>query len=101
MAKSFAEIEINYRTRLCTVLDELGYFHCWEQYSQPVEASPLVGGAPAGVIAQTFGIVEFRDGVRRVQPYLIKFCDEEKAILNDMAKRYKEMKENEQVPEDL
>lgn len=89
MAKSFADIEINYRTRLCTVLDELGYFHCWEQYSKPLEASPLMGGAPAGVFSKVFGIVEFADRVARVDPTDIKFCDDENALLNAMVKHMK------------
>lgn len=62
--------------RLCEVKGKLGYFHTWEHYSKPVEASPLVGGAPAGVISLVFGIVEFSDGVKRVYPYEIKFRDE-------------------------
>lgn len=62
--------------RLCEVNGKLGYFHTWEHYSKPIEASPLVGGAPAGVISLVFGIVEFSDGVKRVYPYEIKFRDE-------------------------
>lgn len=38
------EMGINWETRLCTVNGETGYFHIWEQYSKPLEASPLVGG---------------------------------------------------------
>lgn len=62
--------------RLCEVNGKLGYFHTWEHYSKPIEANPLVGGAPAGVISLVFGIVEFSDGVKRVYPYEIKFRDE-------------------------
>lgn len=75
------EVPIKWHTRYCMVDDRPGYFHIWEQYSQPVPASPLIGGEPAGVIAQVFGIVEFSDGVERVQPYKIKFTDEEHANL--------------------
>lgn len=75
------EIPIKVHTRDCMVDDRPGYFHIWEQYSQPVAASPLIGGEPAGVIAQVFGIVEFSDGVERVQPYKIKFTDEENVNL--------------------
>lgn len=75
------EIEIKKETRLCKVGDEYGYFHTWEQYSVPIPESPLIGGAPAGVVAQIFGIVEFADGVRRVQPYEIIFCDEQSDYL--------------------
>ena len=84
MASFDPTIIITYETRLCKVEGKLGYFHTWEHYSRPVEASPLVGGAPAGVISQVFGVVEFTDGVKRVEPYMIQFCDEQNAILNDM-----------------
>lgn len=75
------DIEVKRETRLCKVGDEYGYFHTWEQYSVPIPKSPLIGGAPAGVIAQVFGIVEFADGVRRVQPYELIFCDEQSCCL--------------------
>lgn len=80
------EVPIEWQTRGCIVDGRPGYFHIWEQYSQPVPASPLVGGAPAGVIAQVFGIVEFSDGVERVQPYMIKFIDEENSNLSELEK---------------
>ncbi len=75
------DIEVKRETRLCKVGDEYGYFHTWEQYSVPTPESLLIGGAPAGVIAQVFGIVEFADGVRRVQPYEIIFCGEQSRFL--------------------
>ena len=93
MASINNKITVSQETRLCTVKGELGYFHTWEHWSRPVEASPLIGGAPAGVISQVFGIVEFSSGVNRVEPYLIKFCDEQNAILNEMAKHYRDEKE--------
>lgn len=89
MASFDSTITIVRETRLCKVEERLGYFHTWEHYSRPVEASPLVGGAPAGVISQVFGIVEFTDGVKRVEPYMIQFCDEQNAILNDMGMHLK------------
>lgn len=89
MASFDSTITITRETRLCKVEGKLGYFHTWEHYSRPVEASPLVGGAPAGVISQVFGIVEFTDGVKRVEPYTIQFCDEQNAILNDMGMHLK------------
>ena len=80
MAGLFGKIEQH--TRMCTVNGQTGYFHTWETYSKPLEASPLRGGAPAGVFSKVFGIVEFKDGVRRVDPTDIKFCDEENASLS-------------------
>ena len=78
---------VEWNTRLCTVKGETGYFHTWEHYSKPLPASPLVGGEPAGLFSQIFGIVEFKDGVRRVDPTTIIFCDEENAMLNALAEK--------------
>lgn len=72
--------------RLCTVGDETGYFHMWETYSKPLEASLLVGGAPAGVFSKVFAIVEFGNGVRRIDPTEIRFCDETNAFLHTLNK---------------
>lgn len=76
------EITITQERRLCTVNEETGYFHTWEQHSKPIDPSPMLGGHPGGVVSQLFGIVEFEDGVRRVDPTEIKFCDEENAMLS-------------------
>lgn len=83
-------MQTNEKTRLCKVKDELGYFHTWEHYSIPLEASPLIGGAPAGVYSRVYGIVEFSYGVRKVAPVDIVFCDEENQILSEMEKRKNE-----------
>ncbi|MCQ4833998.1 hypothetical protein NE556_02110 [[Clostridium] symbiosum] len=77
-------MQMEWKTRLCQVGEKLGYFHAWEHYSKPLEASPLMGGAPAGVFSKMFGIVEFSDGVRRVDPTDICFCDEENDMLLKM-----------------
>lgn len=76
------KMNVEFPTRLCEVKGELGYFHLWEQWSNVVDASPLRGGQ----IGQVYGIVEFRDGVRRVDPSSIKFCDEKNAVLCEMSK---------------
>lgn len=87
-------MEIKQERRLCTVNGETGCFHTWEQYSKPVEASPFVGEPPAGVFSKIYGIIEFEDGVRRVDITEIKFCDEE----NEMLNLYKDpMKRREQL----
>lgn len=72
---------IEHKTRLCKVNGETGYFHTWEQWSNVIDASLLRGGHPAGQISQVHGIVEFKDGIRRVDPTRIKFCDETHADL--------------------
>lgn len=80
-------MEIKQERRLCEVNGEYGYFHTWEQYSKPLEASLLMGGAPAGVFSKIYSIVEFEDGIRRVDPTEIKFCDEENEMLSVFNKK--------------
>lgn len=41
-----------------------------------------------------FGVVEFLDGVSRVDPSDIIFCDEENEMLSEMEKMRKEKKSN-------
>ena len=90
---SFGDFKIEWETRLCEVDGIIGYFHTWEQWSKPLPASPLAGGPPAGVISMVFGIVEFPEGVKRVDPTSIKFVDEINSGLTIMNARKKE-KEN-------
>lgn len=80
MAK-YTDIEICWHTRVCSVNGEYGDFHTWEQWSEPVGESPLVGGPPAGIISRVYGIVEFPGGIRRVDPVDIHFVDQEHANL--------------------
>lgn len=89
------KMNVEFPTRLCEVNGKLGYFHRWEQWSKVVDASPLRGGHPGGQNGQVFGIVEFEDGVRRVSPSSIKFCDEENAILCEMAKHHEALRRGE------
>lgn len=84
-------MDATYPTRFCEVKGELGQFHLWEQWSNVDDASPLRGGHPGGQIGQVYGIVEFKDGVRRVDPESIKFCDKENAALWSFAKHIEEM----------
>lgn len=91
----FGNIEIKQELRLCSVNDRLGYFHCWEHYSLPVEESPLIGGAPAGVISYIRGVVEFPEGVEYVFPRDIKFCDETNDFLREMTEYREEVRRNE------
>lgn len=101
------EMVITQERRLCTVKGETGYFHAWENYSKPLAASPMIGGEPAGVFSKIFGIVEFEDGVRRVEPTCIKFCDDENEMLSvfntrGKAEKFKEtLIESEQKEKEL
>lgn len=73
------KMNVEFPTRLCEVNGKLGYFHRWEQWSKVVNASPLRGG---------------------VGPSSIKFCDEENAILCEMAKHHEALRRGEANAED-
>lgn len=94
------KMNVEFPTRLCEVNGKLGYFHRWEQWSKVVDASPLRGGHPGGQNGQVFGIVEFEDGVRRVGPSSIKFCDEENASLCALVKHNEALRKGEANAED-
>lgn len=68
------EMVVKQERRLCTVRGSYGYFHTWEHYTN--------SSGQSGV----YGLVEFEDSVRRVEPTCIKFCDEE----NEMLSLYKD-----------
>lgn len=72
--------------RLCKVNEEFGYFHCWEQYADVMAPGLTVGSHPGGQYYRVFGIVEFNDGIERVDPEKIKFVDEFNASLVAMNK---------------
>lgn len=86
---SFGDIKIRYETRGCTVDGRPGYFHCWEHWMNVVGESALRGGHPAGQVGQVYGIVEFSDGVKRVDPVKIQFTDEENSLLDMIEKQMK------------
>lgn len=92
------EMEVKFELRLCKVGDELGYFHTWEHYAKPLEASPLRGGAPAGQFSKCYGVVEFSDRIERVDPTRIKFCDDNSRYLNMLQQKYSKDLSNGYVP---
>lgn len=73
---------MSFETRDCIVNNQFCIFHCWEQWSDVVAPSPMIGGHPGGQMSMIYGIVEFPDGsVKRISPTNIKFCDEKHADL--------------------
>ena len=80
-------ITIKKELRLCKVGEELGYFHCWEQYGDVIFPGLMVGSNPGGQYSRVFGIVEFDDRVTRIEPSKIKFVDE----VHDVLHAYSEM----------
>ena len=64
------------KIRPCIVDEKKALFHCWSQESEIIRPSPLKGGHSGGVVAGTFGIVEFENGdVCKVYPEKITFLD--------------------------
>lgn len=84
MANPQSIIAVESKLRLCKVGDKLGYFHAWEQCSDVVPPSIMRGGHQGGVVSQMYALVEFTDGIKRVQPWDIKFVDEKNDILKQM-----------------
>ena len=62
--------------RLCKVNGEYGYFHCWEQSAS---ARQYIYER-----SEVLAIVEFEDRVARIQPWEVKFVDEENQMLHWM-----------------
>lgn len=75
---TLSNIVTQYETRLCVVDGTVGYFHCWEQWMDPSSLGVIKASAHVN------GIVEFKDGVRRVDCESIKFVDEQNKILQAM-----------------
>lgn len=98
---AFSDITVKQERRLCVVNGKMGYFHCWEHYSRPVEPSPMIGGAPGGVISFVRAIVEFPEGIGYVDPKDLKFCDEENAYLHRLLKIEDMRKEKKNVRTDI
>lgn len=98
---AFSDITVKQERRLCVVNGRMGYFHCWEHYSRPVEPSPMIGGAPGGVISFVRAIVEFPEGIGYVDPKDLKFCDEENVYLHRLLKIENMRKEKKNVRTDI
>lgn len=73
---AFGEFTITHERRDCVVNGKVGCFCCWEQWADVIEPSPMTGGHPGGQLAAVYAIVEFDDGVRRVNIADIQFTDE-------------------------
>lgn len=62
--------------RPCKVNGQNALFHEWSHVSQIRDA--ILRGTVGGVVADTFGIVEYEDGsIARVMPEKIRFLDNE------------------------
>ena len=70
------EFVLRRELRPCLVNGEKGLFHEWEQFSEIIPPSPMLGGHGGGVIGMTYGLVEFENGeMKRVNTTAIKFVD--------------------------
>ena len=92
MPKTVGQLEILHERRLVELSDgSLGYFHCWEHYSRPIDPSPFVGGHPGGMFCKCYALIERADGtVCRFELCNFRFVDEEHEMLSEMSKDYKE-----------
>ena len=81
-------VTIRYEARICKVNDRVGYFHCWEQYADVIAPGLTIGSHPGGQYSRVFGIVEFKDGVERVDTSKIKFIDEEHKSLCSLVDKF-------------
>lgn len=86
MAKTVGQLEILHERRLVELPDgSLGYFHCWEHYSRPIDPSPLIGGGPGGTFSEYYALIEKSDGVvYRFEHGGFRFVDEEHEMLKEM-----------------
>lgn len=88
---ALSNITIKKERRLCKVNNEIGYFHCWEQYNDVIAPGITVGSHPGGQYSRMFGIVEFYDRTERIEPFKIHFVDE----INNNLRSYKTVAEKE------
>lgn len=93
MSNETINYNIDKSIRLCIVDNEIGYFHTWEHYSTPIAPSIYVGGNSGGLFSRIYGIVEFRDCVRRVEVDKIHFCDAEHVKLNVISNKENKIEE--------
>lgn len=70
-------LTIGKELRPCIVNGRKALFHRWEQHSEIIPPSPMIGGHTGGVIARVLGIIEREDGtVHQAYPSEIRFTDE-------------------------
>lgn len=70
-------MKIEFELRPCLIKGKRALFHRWNEVTQVLPPSNMVGGHCGGGVSQTFAIVELEDGtVKECYPYEIKFLDE-------------------------
>lgn len=82
--------------RECKVNKELGYFHCWEQYTDVITPGITIGSHLGGQYSRVLGIVEFDDRIERVDPSKIQFVDEVHNFLHCRKKHLESFKKAEE-----
>lgn len=69
-------IKIEFYLRPCIVGQQRALFHCWEQRSEVIPPSPMIGGHSGGTVTQVLGIIEREDGtIHKAYPEEIRFID--------------------------
>lgn len=74
--------KMEFNLRPCIVGQHRALFHCWEQRSEVMPPSPMIGGHSGGMVAQVLGIIEREDGT------IHKAYPEEIIFIDGAAKRY-------------
>lgn len=75
---TYGTIQIEFKLRPCIVNQQRALFHCWEQRSEVVPSSPMVGGHSGGAVNPILGIIEREDGtIHKAYPEEIIFIDGE------------------------
>lgn len=70
------KVLITNEKRPCYIDGKRALFHGWSDRAEAVDASPFIGGHPAGFVKWTVGIVEYEDGtVQEIAPTNIRFAD--------------------------
>ena len=69
-------VTVNQGLRPCLVNGKKALFHCWYEYSNVLDASPLIGGHSGGQLKILYGVIEDENGqIATVNPTAIRFID--------------------------
>lgn len=83
--------------RIVKVKGRIGFFHCWEQLRRGsvMPNDPYESVCQAGEMMKVLAIVEFENGVERVDPTDVDFVDEINNGLWSMNRAREQREENE------
>ena len=87
-------MELPQGLRVIRVNERIGYFHCWEQRQtgEVIHSDPNRKADLTGATMEVVAIVEFEDGVERVNPTDVEFADEKHQTLRVLNKAARQKK---------